>query len=66
MSGPNPSQEGVLDFKLDLDQAVVLGVIPNTSTTTSGDKLDDLDLEEGGLRGWLAVFGAQVSFISQI
>ena len=63
MSGPNPSQEGVLDSKLDLDQVVVLGVIPNA--TIPDDKLEDLDLE-GGLRGWLAVLGAQVSLIFQI
>lgn len=59
MSDPNlnPSQEGVLDSQLDLNQKVVLGVIRNT---TSDEKLEDLDFEEGGLRGWAAVLGAQV------
>lgn len=59
MSDPNlfaSSKEGVLDSQLDLDQAVVLGVIQNT---TSDKKLEDFDFE-GGLRGWLAVLGAQV------
>ena len=60
MSGPNlnvpdSSQEGVLDSQLDLDQTVVI------RNTTSDEKLEDLDFEEGGLRGWLAVLGAQVS-----
>lgn len=60
MSDPNlsnSSQEGVIDSQSDLHQAVVIGVIRNT---TSDEKVD-LDFEEGGLRGWLAVLGAQVS-----
>lgn len=61
MSDPNlsdTSQKGILDSQSDLHQAVVLGVIRNT---TSEEKLEDLDFEEGGLRGWLAILGAQVS-----
>jgi hypothetical protein len=61
MSDPNlldSSKGGVLDSQLDLDQRVVLDVIRNT---TDDEKLEDLDFEEGGLRGWLAVLGAQVS-----
>lgn len=58
MSGSNfldSSQEDVIDSQLDLNQKVVLGVIQNT---TSDEKLEDLDFEEGGLHGWLAVLGA--------
>lgn len=58
MSGPNlldSSQESVLDLQLVLDQ---VGVIRNT---TPDEKHEDFDFEEGGLRGWLAVLGAQVS-----
>lgn len=67
MSDPNlldSSQKGVLHSQSGLDQKVVLGVIQNN--TTSDEKLEDLDFEEGGLGGWLAVLGAQVSIISQI
>lgn len=62
MSDPNlsdSSQKGVLDSQSNLDQKVVRGVIQNI--TTSDEKLEDLDFEEGGLHGWLAVLGAQVS-----
>jgi hypothetical protein len=66
MSDPNlsdSSQKGVLvHSQSDLDQKVVLGVVQNT--TTDDNKLEDLDVEEGGLGGWMAVLGAQV--ISQI
>ena len=66
MSDPNlsdSSKEVVPDSQLDLDQTVV--VIQNSSST-SNEKLEDLDFEEGGLRGWLAVLGAQVSTLSQV
>ena len=66
MSDPNlldSSQKGVLHSQSGLDQKV-LGVIQNN--TTSDEKLEGLDFEEGGLGGWLAVLGAQVSIISQI
>lgn len=62
MSDPNLSDsslKGVQHSQSDLDQKVVLGVIQNT--TTSDEKIEDLDFEEGGLGGWLAVLGAQVS-----